>query len=69
MVDLQHHNPQTRNSNPCARDEESVVRFLANMANIRQSRPDSGLGYKVKDLKTFEVVPSLLGSGWKVCLT
>jgi len=33
------------------------------MAHIRQSKPDSGLGVKAKDLKTFQVVPSALGSG------
>jgi len=33
------------------------------MAHIRQSRPDSGLGFQVKVLKTFQVVPSSLESG------
>jgi len=33
------------------------------MANIRLSRPDSGLGFEVKVLKPFQVVPSSLGSG------
>jgi len=33
------------------------------MAHIRQSRPDSGLGFRVKVLKIFQVVPSSLGSG------
>jgi hypothetical protein len=28
-----------------------------NLAHIRQSRPDSGLGFQVKVLKTFQVVP------------
>jgi hypothetical protein len=32
------------------------------MAHIRQSRPDSGLGFQVKVLKIFQVVPSSLGS-------
>ena len=36
------------------------------MAHIRQSRPDSGLGFRVQFLNTFQVVPSLLGSGWLV---
>ena len=38
-------------------------RCRAKIAHIRQSRPDSGLGFRVKVLKTFEVVPSSLGSG------
>ena len=33
------------------------------MAHIRQSRPDSGLGFQVKVLKHFQVVLSSLGSG------
>ena len=38
-------------------------RFRANMAHTRQSRPDSGLGFQVKLVKPYQVVPSLLGSG------
>jgi len=34
------------------------------MAHIRQSRPDSGLGFRSKVLKIFKVVLSSLGSGW-----
>ena len=37
------------------------------MAHIRQSRPDSGLGFQVRVLKTLQDVPSLLGSGCGVC--
>ena len=33
------------------------------MAHVRQSRPDYGLGFQVKVLDTFEIVPSLLGIG------
>ena len=33
------------------------------MAHIRQSRPDYGLGFQVKVLRTFQVVPFSLGSG------
>jgi hypothetical protein len=33
------------------------------MAHIRQSTPDCNLGFKAKALKTFEVVPTWLGSG------
>ena len=33
------------------------------MAHITQSRPDSGLDFQVKVLKTFRAVPSSLGSG------
>ena len=33
------------------------------MAHVRQSRPDSGLGFKVKVLKTLHVVASPLGTG------
>jgi len=38
-------------------------RCRANIAQIRQSRPDSELGSQVQFLKVFEVVPSWLGSG------
>ena len=34
-----------------------------NMAHIRQPRPNYGLHIQVKVLKTFQVVPSSLGSG------
>ena len=37
------------------------VRCRTNMAHVRQSRPDSGLGFPVKVLKTFEVFPSSRG--------
>jgi len=33
------------------------------VAHIRQSRPDSGLGFQVKVLDTLQGVPSSLGSG------
>ena len=33
------------------------------MAYIRQSRPDSGLGFQAQVLQNFQFVPSLLGSG------
>ena len=35
----------------------------AALEQSRQSRPDTGLGLQVRVDKTFEVVPSLLGSG------
>ena len=35
----------------------------ANMAHIRQSRPDSGLGFRVQFIETFWFVSSSLGSG------
>ena len=35
----------------------------ANVAHIRQSRPDSGLGFQVQVLETYERVPSSLGKG------
>jgi len=35
----------------------------ANVAHIRQSKPDSGRGSQVKVLNTLKVVPSSLGSG------
>ena len=35
------------------------------MAHVRQSRPDSGLDVQVKASKTFQVVPSLLKSGYE----
>jgi len=33
------------------------------MAHIRQPRPDSVLGFQVKDIKIFQVVPHSLGVG------
>ena len=36
------------------------------MANIRQSRPDAGLGSEVIVFQTFEVLPSSLGIGTHV---
>ena len=39
------------------------VRCPANSAHIRQSGPDSGLGFQAKFIETFEVVPFSLGSG------
>ena len=33
-------------------------RCRANMAHIKQSRPDAGLGFQVMVLETFEFVPS-----------
>ena len=39
----------------------------ANMAHTRQSRPDSGLRFQAKALKTFEGDPFLLGGG-TLCL-
>ena len=33
------------------------------MPNLRQSRPDSGLGVQVKVFDTLQVVPASLGSG------
>ena len=41
---------------------EGDLRGRANMAQIRQSRPDSGLGFQVNVLQPFRVVPSSLGS-------
>ena len=40
----------------------------ANMARVTQSGPDSGLGFQIKVLETFQVVLSSLGSGWGVAL-
>ena len=42
---------------------EVPLRCRVNMAHIRQSRPDSGLGFQVEVLKTFKIVSSSLGSG------
>ena len=41
----------------------------ANVAHTRQSRPDSGLDFQARVLKTFQVVPSSLGSGCGRALT
>ena len=38
-------------------------RRRANMAHMRQQRPDYGHGFKLKVLTTVQVVPSALGSG------
>ena len=46
--------------------DSDVVRFtgeerdptMANMAHIRQSRPDSGVGFQVKVSKSFQVIHS-----------
>ena len=43
--------------------EVPLNRRRVNMPHIRQSRPDSGLGFQVLVLKTLEVVPSSLRSG------
>ena len=48
---------------PLSSKEETGVRCRANTAHRRQSGPDSGLGVQEKVHKTFEVVPSSLGSG------
>ena len=40
----------------------------ANSAKLKQSRPDSGLGFQVKALKTLPGVPSSLGSGLQILL-
>ena len=42
-----------------------MARCRADMALVRQSRLDSGLGIQVKALRTVSVVPSSLGSGFK----
>jgi hypothetical protein len=39
---------------------------LANMAYVRQSEPDFGIGLQVKVLRTCQVGHSSLGSGWWV---
>jgi len=41
----------------------SRIRCRENMVYIRQSRPDSGLDFQVKVLKTFSVVSSSIGIG------
>ena len=38
-------------------------RCPANMAHLRQSRPDSGLAFQVNILRIFEVVPFSVGGG------
>ena len=38
-------------------------RCRANVARMKQSRPDSGIGCQVKVLSTFQVVTSSIGSG------
>jgi len=41
----------------------SMCHSRANSAHIRQSRPESGLGFQVSVVETFQVVPSSLGGG------
>ena len=41
---------------------EMAVRCKASIANIRQSRPGSDLGFQMNVLKPYYVVPSALGS-------
>ena len=41
-----------------------TFRGRANIAHVRQSRPDSGLGFQVKVLKFFLIVPSSLVENW-----
>jgi hypothetical protein len=60
--------PKSQNSHDGNVDEtwrygESTDRCRANMAHIRQSRPDYGLGFQAKVRKTFKAVLSSLGSG------
>jgi len=52
--------PYTHSESPC--------RCTANMAHVRQSRPDSGLGFQLKVLKPFEAVPSSLGRSSRIPL-
>jgi hypothetical protein len=42
-------------------------RCRANVAHIRQSRTDSGLGFQVTVLQIFQVVPSSLALALRVC--
>jgi len=42
---------------------KSRVRCRANMALVRHSRPDSGLGFQTEVLQSMPVAPSSLGSG------
>ena len=44
-------------------NESKEAEEVCNMAYIRQSRPDSGLGFQVKVLEIFQVVSSSLGNG------
>ena len=44
-------------------EEKGLGCCRANVAPTLQSRPDSGLGFEVKVLTTFQVVPFSLGSG------
>ena len=48
----------TRCSRPASQGGGVRVRCRANMAHARQSRPDSDLGFQVKVLRPFEMVPS-----------
>ena len=46
-------------------DDISGLRSRANMHHIRQSRPDSGLGFQIKVRHSLHIDPSELGSGSK----
>ena len=54
---------QLENSLTVNPGEAERGRCRANSEHIRQSRPDSGLGFQEKVLHTFQAVPSSLGSG------
>jgi len=45
--------PPTLTKAPTGKSSPQEVRNRANSAHVRQSRPDSGLGFQVKVLKTF----------------
>ena len=46
-----------------AGDAPLVFPNRANVAHVRQPRPDSGHGFQVQVLNSFKVAPSSLGSG------
>ena len=54
---------QTRRQTSFGETDAETGDTRANMARIRQSRPDAGLGLHENVLKTWMMVPSLLGSG------
>jgi len=46
-----------------AQSLQNLLHCRANSAHMRQSKPDFGLGWKMKVRTPFKVVPSSLGSG------
>ena len=47
-----------------SKERERAGRCRENVAHITRTRPDYGLGFQAKVLKTFQVFPSSFARGW-----